>query len=283
MALKQQLVRAYARAMKAVCPAQWVAAPDINSGEREMRWFAEENGSMQACTGKPADMGGIPHELGSTGFGVYQAAAVALEHAGMPIDGATFAIEGFGNVSTFAAKYLSEAGARIVAVSDSKGLVHDAAGLDIAKLMRVKADTGAVHNYKPGDVMPKERLFELDVDVLIPGALPDVVTESNWQSVAARIIVEAANIPIKPEIEAKLAAKGILIVPDFVANAGGVISSYVEYVGGTPERMFEEVEERVHRNTLLVLERAASEGRSPRDAAMDVAQERVRKAMEKRH
>jgi glutamate dehydrogenase/leucine dehydrogenase len=281
-AAKERMVRAYARAMKAVCPREWVAAPDINSGEQEMRWFAEENGSMQACTGKPAGMGGIPHELGSTGFGVYHSTAVALAHAGIAIEGATVAIEGFGNVSSFAAKYLSQAGARIVAVSDSKGLIHDAAGLDIAKLERVKADTGAVHNYKPGNAMPKEKLFGLQVDVLIPGAMPDVITESNWQDVRARIIVEAANIPIKPEIERKLAQKGILIVPDFVANAGGVISSYVEYVAGTPEQMFKEVEQRVRKNTQLVLEKAKKEGKDTRDAAMEIAQERVRKAMEKR-
>jgi len=278
-AAKERMVRAYARAMKAVCPDQWVAAPDINSGEEEMRWFAEENGSMQSCTGKPADMGGIPHELGSTGFGVYHSAAVALEHAGIPIKGATVAIEGFGNVSSFAAKYLSQAGACVVAVSDSKGLIHAAEGLDIAKLERVKADTGAVHNYKPGNAMPKEKLFGLEVDVLIPGAMPDVITEANWQEVRARIIVEAANIPIKPEIERKLAQKGVLIVPDFVANAGGVISSYVEYVGGTPERMFAEVEQRVRKNTHLVLEKASKEGKDTRDAAMEIAQERVRKAM----
>lgn len=281
-AAKERMVRAYARAMKAVCPQEWVAAPDINSGEQEMRWFAEENGSMKACTGKPTDMGGIPHELGSTGFGVYHSTAVALEHAGIPIKGATVAIEGFGNVSSFAAKYLSEAGAKVVAVSDSKGLIHAAEGLDIAKLERVKADTGAVSNYKPGNAMPKEKLFGLEVDVLIPGAMPDVITEANWQDVRARIIVEAANIPIKPEIERNLAGKGVLIVPDFVANAGGVISSYVEYVAGTPEQMFVEVEQRVRKNTQLVLEKAKKEGKHTRDAAMEIAQERVRKAMKER-
>ncbi|MCX6820407.1 MAG: Glu/Leu/Phe/Val dehydrogenase [Candidatus Aenigmarchaeota archaeon] len=279
-AKKEIMVRAYARAMKAVCPRYWVAAPDINSGEEEMRWFATENGSMQACTGKPADMGGIPHELGSTGFGVYHSTVVALEHMGIPLKGATVAIEGFGNVSTFAAKYLSDAGAKIVAVSDSKGLIHNADGLDIAKLMRVKADTGAVNNYTPGDAMPKEKLFELGVDVLIPGAMPDVVTAQTCCDVRARIIVEAANIPIKPEVEKTMAARGVLIVPDFVANAGGVISSYVEYAGGTPEQMFKEVEQRVRKNTQLVLDKAKKEKKFTRDAAMEIAQERVRKAMQ---
>jgi len=282
VAKKEQLVRAYARAMKIVAPKIWVAAPDINTGEREMRWFAEENGSLQSCTGKPADMGGIPHELGSTGFGVYHAALVALEHKGIPVKGATIAIEGFGNVGSFAAKYLFEAGAKVVAVSDSKGLIYNKAGLDITKLQKIKADTGAVKNYKPGEVMTNDKLFELPVDVLIPGALPDVITEANWKIVKAKIIAEAANIPIKPEIENKLSDKGVLVVPDFVANAGGVISSYVEYIGGNAERMFKEVEARIKKNTKLVLEKAKKEGKYPRDAAMEIAKERVRAAMKKR-
>lgn len=278
---KEQLVRAYSRAMKTVSPKLWVAAPDVNTGEEEMRWFAEENGSLQSCTGKPTDMGGIPHELGSTGFGVYHATIVALKHAGMNVKGTTVAIEGFGNVGSFAAKYLVEAGAKLVAVSDSKGVVYNKNGLDFDKLRKVKDQTAAVKNYKPGEVLPNEKIFELPVDVLIPAALGDVIHEKNWKSVKAKIIVEGANIPIRSEIENKLSDKGILIVPDFVANAGGVISSYVEYIGGTPEQMFKEVEERVKKNTKLVLEKAKKEKIYPRDAALEIAKERVRKAMKK--
>ena len=98
---KEKLMRAYARMTKIVAPDMWVAAPDINTGENEMRWFAEENGSMKSCTGKPADMGGIPHELGSTGFGVYHATLVALKQRGLDVEGMTFAVEGFGNVGSF--------------------------------------------------------------------------------------------------------------------------------------------------------------------------------------
>jgi glutamate dehydrogenase (NAD(P)+) len=279
---KEQLVRAYSDAMKIVSPSMWVAAPDINSGEQEMRWFAEANGSMKSCTGKPADMGGIPHELGSTGFGVYHSALVAMEHVGIDVKGATIAIEGFGNVGSFAAKYLFEKGAKIVAVSDSKGMIYNKDGFDISKLEEVKRKTGAVGNYTPGEKMPNEKLFGLGADVLIPGALPDVITEKNWQQVKAKIIVEAANIPMHVDIEKRLGQKGILVVPDFVANAGGVISSYVEFIGGNAERMFEEVESRVVKNTKLSLEKAEEEKKSPRDAAMDIAVDRVKKAMSHR-
>jgi len=278
---KEQLMRAYARMAKVVAPKVWVAAPDINTGEEEMRWFAEENGSLQSCTGKPVDMGGIPHELGSTGFGVYHAALVALEHAGTDVKGATVAVEGFGNVGSFAAKFLAESGAKLVAVSDSKGVIYNKDGLDFDRLSKAKAETGAVIKYNPGQVLPNEKIFELDVDVLIPAALADVIHENNWQNVKAKMIVEGANIPIRPHIENKLSDRGILLVPDFVANAGGVISSYVEYISGTPAQMLKEVEKRVRKNTKLVLEKAKKEKLYPRDAALEIAKERVRSAMNK--
>ena len=276
---KEVQIRAYSRAMKIVAPDLWVAAPDVNTGEEEMRWFAEENGSMKSCTGKPSDMGGIPHELGSTGFGVYHAVLVALEHSGIDVKEATVAIEGFGNVGSFAAKFLAEAGAKIVAVSDSKGVIYNPDGLDFAKLRKVKDETRAVNNYEPGEKLPNEAIFGLEVDVLIPAAMKDVINENNWQDVKAKLIVPGANIPMRVEIENKLSDKGILIVPDFVANAGGVISSYVEYIEGSNEQMFKEVEERVRKNTKLVLEKATAEKIYPRDAAMAIAKERVREAM----
>ncbi len=278
---KKAIVEAFARALKPVCPSMYVAAPDMNMSEEEMKWFAEANGSMKACTGKPADMGGIPHELGSTGFGVYHATLAALEHVGIDVKGATVAVEGFGNVGSFVAKYLSEAGAKIVAVSDSKGVIYNKDGLDFKKLRKVKDETRAVKNYKPGEVLPNEKIFELAVDVLIPAALPDVITEKNVDKVKAKIISQGANIPIPHDIEKVLHKKGVLVVPDFVANAGGVISSYVEYIGGKPEQMFKEVEERIKRNTKLVLEKAKEKNICPRDAAMEIAKDRVKKAMKK--
>lgn len=276
---KEQIVRAFARAIKPVCPSMYVAAPDVKAGEQEMRWFAEANGSLKSCTGKPEDMGGIPHELGSTGFGVYHATLVAIAQLGLDVKGISVAIEGFGNVGSFTAKFLSEAGAKIVAVSDSKGTVYNPGGLDFEKLYGVKKETGAVKNYKPGRALSCKQLFELPVDVLIPAALADVINEKNYDKVKAKIIVEAANIPIREEIEKKLHEKDILIVPDFAANAGGVISSYIEYIGGTPDQMFKTVEEKVKRNVKLVLENAKSKGTYPREAALLIAKERVRRAM----
>lgn len=275
---KEEIVRAYSRAMRVVAPDSWVAAPDVNTGEEEMRWFAEENGSLKSCTGKPADMGGIPHELGSTGFGVYHATLVALKQLKLDAKDVTVAVEGFGNVGSFAAKYLAEEGAKLVAVSDSKGTIYNNDGLDFDKLRKVKDRTRAVKDYKDGEVMTNESIFGLPVDVLIPAALGDVINVDNWRNVKAKLIVEGANIPISPDIENKLSDEGVMIVPDFVANAGGVISSYVEYIQGTPKRMFKEVEERVRKNTQLILEKSAKEKLYPREAALAIAMERVRKA-----
>lgn len=279
---KKDIIQAYARSLKEVCPSIYIAGPDVNTNEEAMRWFAEAMGDMRACTGKPKDMGGIPHELGSTGFGVAHATKVALKHAGIEIKGAKVAIEGYGNVGTFTHKFLSEWGANVVAVSDSKGVIYNEDGLDYEELLNVKQQTGSVINYKKGKVLPNKEIFELNVDVLIPAALPDVINETNYKNVQAKIVVEAGNIVMREDIEDKLHKRGILVVPDFAANAGGVISSWVEYIGKDVDYMFKVVEEKVTRNVELVLERAKQKNVKPRDAAMEIAKERVLAAMEKK-
>ncbi|OGI15784.1 hypothetical protein A3K63_00215 [Candidatus Micrarchaeota archaeon RBG_16_49_10] len=277
---KNELMRGFARALKPFIPEMYIAGPDMNTGEEQMKVFAEEIGTKKASTGKPADMGGLPHELGSTGFGVAESAEVAAEYAGVKTEGATVAIEGFGNVGTFTAKFLSEKGMKIVAVSDSKGYVYEKGGLDVERLVKVKAEQGSVTKYKGAEVFSQqEKLFEMKVDILIPGARPNVIHEGNKGKVRARMIVEAANIPITKEIEEEYHKKGVLVVPDFVANAGGVISSYVEYIGGNEKEMFKTVREKVRANTKKVLDESRSKGISPRDAALKIAKERILKAM----
>ncbi len=285
---KKALIQAFSKALKPIVPKLYIAGPDVNTGEQEMQWFFEANGDWRACTGKPAtvcmnlfgkkgEKCGIPHEYGSTGFGVAHASVIAAKHIGLDIKGATVAIEGFGNVGIFASEYLSEFGAKIAAVSDSKGVIYNENGLNVKKLYDVKQKTGSVVNYKPGKVLQNRQIFELPVDIIVPGALPDVITKANVNNVKAKIVVEAANIPTTPEMEEILHKKGILVVPDFVANAGGVISSYAEYRGHNPKRMFELVEKKIKKNVKIILDRAREENVKPRDAALKIAQERVRK------
>jgi glutamate dehydrogenase/leucine dehydrogenase len=278
---KKKIVEAFSLSLKPVCPSMYVAAPDMKMAEEEMKWFAEANGSMKACTGKPKELGGIPHELGSTGFGVYHSALVAIEHRGFNIKGMSVAVEGFGNVGIFVSKFITEEGANLIAVSDSKGCVYNKDGLDFKKLLEVKEKTGTIINYKPGKVLKNEELFELPIDVLIPAAIPDVITKKNVNKVKAKIIVEGSNIAISHEVEKILYNRGVLVIPDFVANAGGVISSYVEYIGGTPEKMFKMVEEKIRKNTKIVIERSEEEKTDLRTAGMMLAKERVKKAMNK--
>ncbi|MBR9707143.1 MAG: Glu/Leu/Phe/Val dehydrogenase [Candidatus Diapherotrites archaeon] len=279
---KEKFIKAFSKAIKPICPSRYIAAPDISTAEREMRIFAEANGDPTSCTGKPEDMGGIPHELGSTGFGVHHAALVALKHKGMDIDGATIAVEGFGNVGWFAAKFLVDKGAKLIAVSDSKGTIYNDSGLDFEELAKIKKDSGSVINYRPGGVVGSNALVELKVDILVTAALPDVINEGNIARVKPKIIVEGSNIPMSMEMEQKLHDKDVLIIPDFVANAGGVISSYIEYKGGTKEEMFAMVEEKIVKNTQMVLDKAKESDILPRDAALFIAKDRVREAMKKR-
>jgi glutamate dehydrogenase (NAD(P)+) len=277
---KAELVRAFAEKIACFVPSLYVPGPDMNIGENEMAIIANTIGTPKASTGKPASMGGLPHELGSTGYGVALSTEVALEHSRIPVSGATLAIEGFGNVGTFTAKFLTEKGAKVIAVSDSKGTVYLESGLDYNTLMRVKKEKGTVTAYPGAKVLPASDLFGIKCDVLVPGARPDVIHAGNMNSIKSKIIVEAANIPMTPDIELQLSRKGILIIPDFVANAGGVISSYVEFTGGSEKEMFSLVKDRINTNTRLVLDKA-KDG-NLRKAALEIARERVLAAMEKR-
>ncbi|HLC74242.1 MAG TPA: Glu/Leu/Phe/Val dehydrogenase [Candidatus Nanoarchaeia archaeon] len=280
---KNELIRAFARALKPVCPKLYVAAPDINTAEEEMRIFSEANGSWKSCTGKPANLCvkpgqkcGIPHEYGSTGFGVYHATLIAAEHAKLDIKKATVAIEGFGNVGSFAADYLSKDGIKIIAISDSKGVCLVQNGIDIKKLKSIKETKGTVTAYPDCKVLPGEDIIGIAADILITAAVPDLITEKNKHKVKAKIIVEGSNIPTSQSIEEEFHKKGILIIPDFVANAGGVISSYAEYRGLNPRNMFELVEQKIVKNTKLVLKEADAKRISPRAAAMQIALQRLR-------
>ena len=286
---KSALIRDFAQALKPLSPSQYIAAPDINTGEEEMAVYALANGSLDSCTGKPSTMCiapgercGIPHEYGSTGFGVFQAIRVAVEFLEMDLRNLTVAIDGFGNVGSFLASYLSKAGAKIVAVSDSRGCIYDPQGIDYEKLAKTKSEQGSVVRYGEGEVMESPRLYGLDADVLVPASIPDVITEQNVDRIRAKLIVEAANIPASYEMEARLAERGVLVVPDIIANAGGVISSYSEYIGENVQEMFQRVEERIAENVRHLLADSKQRKLLPRDSGLRIAQERVLVAMDRR-
>ncbi len=288
--LKQQYVESFARALKPLLVKRYISAPDVNTGEKEMRWFVEAVDIFKAATGKPSDLCrglfakecGLPHELGSTGFGVAQAAKVAMELKKIKVKGATVAIEGYGNVGSFAFKFLQEMGAKIVAVADSKGTAYATDGLDGSTLATVRANGQSVAEYPGAKKLAREEIFGLDVDVLILATVTDVINDTNKDTVKAKIVVEGANIPMREEIERELSDRGILVVPDFIANAGGVISSYAEHKGYGVEKMFKLIEQKIVKNTKLILAQSLKEKRDARSVGLAIAKERVEQAMAKR-
>lgn len=275
---KEAIVRAFARKLAEVIPKYYIAGPDMNMTEVEMAYVADELQTPLACTGKPTQLGGLPHELGSTGFGVALCTKTAVEFKGKSLNGMTVAIEGYGNVGTFAHQFFEKFGAKVVALSDSRGTIHNEAGLKHAEMMKVKAEKGTVTAAHGGKVLDGKALFELPVDILVPGARPEVINAGNVHNVKAKYVVEAANLPVKYEIEQVLMKKGVVVLPDFVANAGGVISSYCETMGWSEGQMFKVVEDKIVPNTKIMMERAQKDN-DTRKAAMGIARERVEEAM----
>ncbi|MFJ2031082.1 Glu/Leu/Phe/Val dehydrogenase [Streptosporangium sp. NPDC087985] len=214
-------------------PDKDIPAPDVGTNEQTMAWIMDTY-SVNAgysvpgvVTGKPLALGGSLGRAGATSRGVQISALKALP--GSP-EGRTVAVQGFGKVGALAARYLADAGCRVVAVSDVTGAVINHSGLDIEDLQTWVKETGGVYGYRHADALSHEDLLELDVDVLVPAALEGVITAENAPKVRARLIVEGANGPTTPEADQILTDAGTTVVPDILANAGGVIVSYLEWV-----------------------------------------------------
>lgn len=273
---KYAIVKAFAEALKPLSPSYYIAAPDINMGEKEMQVYAKANGDLKSTTGKPKELGGLPHELGSTGFGVYHATKVAAQYLGLDLQGAKIAIEGFGNVGSFAAKFLEQEGVKLVGVSDIGGLIYNPSGMTYSGLMQAVKEKGSVINYGKGKILPHSDILRLNVDILVTAAVPDLIHERDVDSIKTKLIVEGSNIPMTSTVEKLLHKKNVLVVPDFVANAGGVISSYVEYIGGKEKEMFKLIKQKIIKNTKLMLKNTNREKHS-RKAALEIARKRVAK------
>ncbi len=233
----ERLTRRYtAGIMATLGPDSDVPAPDVNTNERVMAWIMDTY-SMQmrhtvtaVVTGKPVEMGGSLGRREATGRGVTFVTREALKHLGMPIKGATVAVQGFGNVGSVAAALIAEQGAKVVAISDITGAFHNANGIDIPAAVAYAKKHRTLEGFTGGDAMSSEELLTLDVDVLVPAALENVITSKNAGKVRAKIIAEGANGPTTAGADSILDEKGIFVVPDILANAGGVTVSYFEWV-----------------------------------------------------
>jgi glutamate dehydrogenase (NAD(P)+) len=234
---QEALTRRYvAEIIDAIGPEKDVPAPDVNTNDQVMAWVMDTysmhvgHTSTAVVTGKPLELGGSVGRRQATGRGVMIVAREAAKHLGFDIKGATIAIQGFGNVGSVSADLLAQAGGRIVGVTDWKGGVYNANGLDIPKLLEHAKAHKTVDGFPGAEPLTNEELFALEVDILIPAALENQITTDNAAGIKARIVIEAANGPVTPEANNVLRDRGIFVVPDILANSGGVTVSYFEWV-----------------------------------------------------
>lgn len=286
-------MKSFAKMIRPYCPSQYIAATDVGTTELDMAIFAHEIGDMRACTGKPSELGGIPHELGTTGYGVSVALQTALEILQdlkiiqVPQKSQTrVVIQGFGNVGSFAARFLDQSGIKVVGVSDVSGFIYskDENGLNIPKLMKDmkgKAKLSDLQDYGY-DIRDKDEIFEIDLDIFIPAAMGGVINNKTAPKLlenGIKMVVEAANIPTTADACEYMHKNKIWLIPDFLANAGGVIGSFVEYQGRTEKEAFDLIEYKITKNIKEILTEAILKEENPRKIATELSKQIVYRAM----
>jgi len=290
----ERLSRAYIRqAGRMMGDDMDVPAPDVYTNPQIMAWMLDEYEAMRGghhrpgvITGKPVELGGSRGRGDATARGGCCIVREAAKSIGLKTEGATVAVQGFGNAGQYAALLSEEElGCRVIAVSDSSGGIMDKSGLEVRALIRHKLETGSVQGFPGATPLSNEELLELPVDILYPAALENVITEENAPRIKARISCELANGPQTPEADEILHASGVLFIPDFLANAGGVTASYFEMVQNltnyywTAERSNEELDRKMTSAFHAVYQRGRTEGVHMRTAAYLIAVERVVAAM----
>lgn len=295
VAERERLTRRFTTEISLVIgPERDIPAPDIGTGPQEMAWIMDTL-SMHAgysvpasVTGKPQAIGGSEGRHAAVGRGLTTVAVQALRDSGIDPAGATVAVQGFGQVGSSAANLLAAAGLRIVAVSDSRGGLHNGSGLDIDALMALKGEGGSFRDHVGAESLSNQELLALDVDLLVPAALEAQITAANASDVRARVIAEGANAPIDPDGDAVLQDRDVLIVPDILANTGGVVVSYFEWMQDLQQLFWGagdvngRLREVMVRSYDTVRSRAHSEHTTLREAAHQIAVAKVAAASEVR-
>lgn len=270
---RPQVMRAFLEAIRPLVESRaYMAGADMGTSAAD---FSPLHGGSQSFGER--DYEGMPLEDQATGYGVVVAAGAACECLELPMQAAAVAIEGFGKVGAGAAKYFARAGARVVAVSTIQGGLFDPGGLDVPTLLGLRAAHGdaLVHHYPRAQAIPRAALLSLSVDCLVPGARPDAINDTNVDAIAARIVVPAANIPYADGTVKRLHDRGIVALPDFVTNAGGVLLGLVELQGGSVEDVFTSVRQRIDPNVRRVIEAARRFDGAAYDAAVRLARQRL--------
>mgnify|MGYP003584022600 FL=1 len=233
----ERISRAYAKAISPLIGEKVdIPAPDVNTNGQIMSWMVDTyegiagKSTPGVFTGKPLDFGGSLARTEATGYGVHLTAKKSLKKLGKEIEGATYAIQGFGNVGYYTAYYAHQDGAKVLAISNSKTIIYNENGIDMEAVIKEVESNGRVANNGYGREISNSELLELDVDVLAPCALENQITSENADKIKAKVITEGANGPTTPEADEILYKKGIIVIPDILANAGGVVVSYFEWV-----------------------------------------------------
>lgn len=283
---KEAILRAFARTLSNEVPSEYVFGLDMGLTEEDAAIFLDELGDRGASTGLPRALGGLPYDqLGVTGYGVAEATEAAAQNRDISLKGSRVSIQGFGAVGQAAAVRLVELGATVVAVSTAVGAVYDPDGLDIQQLVKLRSESGdaCVHHY--GSVLPADTALTVDADILIPAAREDTVNDVIAASTNAKLVVEGANLPTSPSSRRILHERGITVVPDFIANAGGIVAAahsmaarYSPFVV-EPADIFTMISTKLRANATAVLDESSRAGLTPHEAAYGLAQKRVLEAM----
>lgn len=288
---KEQVLRAFARALRNEVPEEYVFGLDVGLTEADAAILADEVGGRGGAVGTPYALGGLPYDqLGVTGYGVAETVDAAAQHAGRDTASLTVSIQGFGAVGAATARRLAELGATIVAISTSQGGLHNPDGLDVEHLLKQRDEHGDALVAHYGDAQPIACGEEIRIpaDVLVPAALQDVIDDQRARTLPARIVVEGANLPSSPSAQEILRERGVLVVPDFIANAGGVVAAAVAMdsrdSGIRPDTtsVFTSISSKLRAGAHHALEVSAREGVTTHQAARRAAQTRVAEAMDLR-
>jgi glutamate dehydrogenase (NAD(P)+) len=287
----QKMTRRYtSEIINEIGPEKDIPAPDVGTDPAVMAWIFDTysmnkgHSVLGVVTGKPLNVGGSLGRLEATSRGALYCVREAMRKQSKAIEGNTIAVQGFGNVGSYLALFLHEAGAKVIAISDSRGGIHNPAGINVPAAIAHKQETGALEGFRDGDAITNEELVLLDADLLAPCALEQVITAENADRVKARMIVEGANGPVTPGADEILEDKGVVVLPDILANAGGVVVSYFEWVQGLQEYFWKENEVNARLNDIMT--RAFNEtwqaqeqrGTTMRTAAYGLAVQRVSEA-----
>ena len=272
---KETVIRQFATEIRDL--RQYIPGPDMGTNEQSMAWVQDEIGRS---VGLPREIGGIPlDDIGATGLGVAVSAQVAQEFCDVRLQGARVAVQGFGAVGRHAARFLREQGAVLVAASDSGGTIYAPDGIDLDELLKIKRQRQSVTTSSKGNKMSCDDIIGIECDIWIPAARPDILDESNIGQLNTKLVIQGANIPATLEAELQLHQRGVLCIPDFIANAGGVICASVEYHGGSEQTALSTIREKIAHNVEETLAASKKLDIPPRQAAERMAQERVRAAM----